>query len=90
MDLKAKAIRYLKKNKCTPCEDEPVWYLCFIKEALDIAIQQAKKEVFGDIEKWAIKFYGKNWHSDEALGDIKELRKLREKHLNTRSQTKRC
>ena len=46
-------------------------------------LEKAKKEVFDDIEKWAIKFYGENWYDDNALGDIKALRRLRKKHLNT-------
>ncbi len=49
MDAKEKAIRYLKKNKCHPTDTETVWYMPFIKEALDIAIQEAKKEIIDDL-----------------------------------------
>ena len=49
-----------------------------------IRMNKAKKEIFDNIEKWAKKFYGNNWYSDEALGDIKGLRKIIQRPLNTR------
>ena len=54
-----------------------------IKKVLDEVYRTAKQEVFDDIDKWAIKFYGKNWYDDDALGDIKELRKIKKRHLST-------
>ncbi len=35
--------------------------------------------LINQIEKWAEKYYGKNWYSDEALGDIKQLRRILDK-----------
>lgn len=48
---KEKAIRFLRKNKCTPTDTEAVWYLPFIEESIDIAM----KELWEEIKRNAIK-----------------------------------
>ncbi len=37
------------------------------------------RTLINQIERWAKKYYGRNWYEDKALGDIKELRRILDK-----------
>lgn len=85
MNAKQEAIKQIQKEVMSSrdmmerfveeIEDEHNLYC----RAIDIAI----KRITDDIEQWAKKYYGNNWHSDKALGDIKELKKILQYHLST-------
>jgi len=77
MTAKEKAIKFLE-TKCKWCKDwEEIQEVKDVIKTIDIAIKEAKKEVFDDIDK--IKESGA-FHDCRIL-DNEELLKLKKKHL---------
>ena len=93
MDAKEKAIKSLEGFRLNVTlnldVDYDIYKISDIEKALDVAIQEAKKEVFDDIDN-AYKYL--HLHSVEELVNIhivkRELLKVKERHLSTFAKSK--
>lgn len=86
MNAMQKAISQLQK-KCTPIKDEndfEYYATNNIVFAMEIAIKEAKKQVFDDIWNTWAKKYGDNHTSNQAIFDMHNMiRELEKHHLST-------
>jgi len=77
---KQEAIKYLKKNKCTPTNTEAVWYLSFIEKAIDIAISSTKKQQAKQVKLYEMMYMNcKEQYGRLRKQQAKQVEELRKK-----------